>query len=345
MADIRYLERAFADAGVVEIRHQAGGSWRAGWFDDQGAAVRAIEARSGAGNLYTTLNRPGAGIRATNRFGGRFLGNDDMSNVVRMVFDFDPVRPTGLPSTDAEMTAAAECRDAVVAGLRAAGDWPAPALGLSGNGAHAVWRVNVDLSKSDWPAATGILYAAIRNKFADMLAERGVLFDTAVRNPGRIWRLYGVMNRKGESTPERPHRLASIWLPSRWDRIPGKKIAALVERWAPAVIKERKAVSAPILVKGRGDYRSLDIVAWFESRGLYRRYLEGAAHEVLCPWQDEHTRKGGKADTVIFTNAEGWPGFFCHHAHCAGRNVLDVMRLWGDADNYCARQWEGRRHG
>jgi len=31
-----------------------------------------------------------------------------------------------------------------------------------------------------------------------------------VFNPARIWKLYGTVSRKGDSIPERPHRLARI---------------------------------------------------------------------------------------------------------------------------------------
>ena len=37
-----------------------------------------------------------------------------------------------------------------------------------------------------------------------------VAIDTSVHNPARIWRLPGTMNCKGDSIPERPHRMARI---------------------------------------------------------------------------------------------------------------------------------------
>lgn len=34
--------------------------------------------------------------------------------------------------------------------------------------------------------------------------------DVTVFNPARIWKLYGTMARKGDSTPDRPHRKSYI---------------------------------------------------------------------------------------------------------------------------------------
>jgi hypothetical protein len=34
--------------------------------------------------------------------------------------------------------------------------------------------------------------------------------DVSVANAGRIWKLYGCVAKKGENTPERPHRISRI---------------------------------------------------------------------------------------------------------------------------------------
>jgi len=48
---------------------------------------------------------------------------------------------------------------------------------------------------------------------------------------------------------------------------------------------------------------------------------------------------------VIFEAGDGWPGFHCKHAHCADRTIRDVISLWPDADDFCARAFERRaRH-
>jgi hypothetical protein len=75
---------------------------------------------------------------------------------------------------------------------------------------------------------------------------------------------------------------------------------------------------------------------------MYIGHIADNVHEVACPWEREHSSASPR-DTVVFSDdGSGWPGFFCHHAHCAGRTIRDVIQLWGDASNWCARQWEGR---
>lgn len=340
-ADLAYLHHAFRDCGIVELRHHTGDRWESGLFNDIGKFTRAVDERRHVGNLYTSLNRPDGRV-ASNDFGTRPLKNEDIAKIRRIVFDFDPARPTGTASTDAELRAAIRCRDAVIAALRGCG-WPQPAFGMSGNGAHAVYRTNI-LATPDWRTGSAILYAWIQREFKDLFAEQCVLFDPVVRNPGRIWRLYGTVNRKGESTADRPHRTATIRIPSTWECVKASQIQTAIDRWTPAVVHERRT-SAPAghFRPGRGDYRTLDVVRWFAAHGLYRRHIENHVHAVVCPWRDEHTAKGGITETVIFEGTGGWPGFHCHHAHCAGRGIRDVMALFGDADAFCLQQREVRR--
>jgi hypothetical protein len=280
---------------------------------------------------------------------GAALRDDNVDTVVRIPFDFDPDRPAGTPSTDAEIGRAEYCREQIVAALLGAG-WPMPALGMSGNGAHALWRCCIKASPT-WKATAQGLYAGVARQFADVFAAAGVKFDTTVRNPARIWRLYGSVNRKGEPTPERPHREARIVLPAGpWQVVRPEQIERLVALWAPQAQRERKVVDldqARQLRSGSGDYTTLDAIAWFAAHGAYLRPLDAGKHAVRCPWAHEHTTSSPAtgSDTVVFDDPGRWPTFHCSHSHCAGRSILDVMQVWGDADRYCARAWEGRRHG
>jgi hypothetical protein len=93
---------------------------------------------------------------------------------------------------------------------------------------------------------------------------------------------------------------------------------------------------------GRGDLATLDVCAWFAAHGLLKRGLGGGKHAVVCPWLDEHSTPDAPygTDTVVWDAESGnWPTFHCSHAHCEGRKIVHVMRLWGDADRHCARPW------
>src|SRR5262249_38894958 len=68
-------------------------------------------------------------------------------------------------------------------------------------------------------------------------------------------------------------------------------------------------------------------------------------HAVVCPWAEEHSTEGSDTSTVIFEPSEGrgW-AFKCLHAHCAGRNIQDVLQKLGipDPDSFPALKNGGR---
>jgi len=97
---------------------------------------------------------------------------------------------------------------------------------------------------------------------------------------------------------------------------------------------------SPARINGKGDYSTLDIVAWLSSLGLYLRPIGPGVHAVRCPWSEEHSLKGWASSTVVFENAGRWPGFHCHHSHCEGRTVRDVMALLGGMDEFCRESFK-----
>jgi hypothetical protein len=124
-----YLDHAMHDAGRIELRHQDGDRWTSGLFDDIGALRLEIRSRAATGNLFTTINAPRL-MACSNAMGNRALADADVALHTRLVFDFDPIRPKGTPSTDAEMRAAVAARDRMVAAMQSTG-WPHPATALS----------------------------------------------------------------------------------------------------------------------------------------------------------------------------------------------------------------------
>ncbi|MEX2479443.1 MAG: hypothetical protein WD928_01140 [Gammaproteobacteria bacterium] len=338
-----YLRQLLQDAHVVELRHQHGERWASGTFSNLADLERAIRERQAVGNLYTSLNRPD--VKARNGFSARPLRDEDMTTICRIVFDLDPKRPAGTASTEPELQAATKARDLVVCLLSTHG-WPTPATAISGNGAHVVYRTLL-VNSLVWRQSAAALYAGLRLRLAAEMEDLGVDFDTTVRNPARIWRLYGTENRKGEATADRPHRQATIRLPAGgWQTVKAAVIERTVAALTPVVTRVRQArPHAP--VDGQGDYATLDIVSWFAAHGAYRRPLVDGKHAVTCPWSHEHsTTSQSGTDSVIWESAgDRWPTFHCSHSHCDGRTLRDVLALWGGADPFCTRIWEGRRNG
>ena len=331
MAD--YLDHALRDAGRIELRHQDGDRWVSGLFDDIGALRLAIHRQAARGNLYTSINAPKL-MPVSNAMHDRALVDDDIVMRTRLVFDFDPIRPKNTPSTDTEMRAAGTARDRLVSAFSAAG-WPQPATALSGNGAHALYRVRMKVS-SESTAMLKALYVGLKADFD----TNEVDFDTTVRNPSRIWRLYGCVNRKGIPTLARPHRIAQASIPGRWQAVSPQQIERMASMYVrrPQPPAPRPAQS----IDGDGDYTTLDIAGWFEAHGHYRRPLDGGMHAVRCPWNSDHSNVDTEQSTATVVwepTGRCWPNFRCLHAHCDGRGIKDVLQAWGDADAFCARAW------
>lgn len=334
----RYIERALADNGLIELRHQAGKQWTSGLFDDADSLLTAARERHRTGNLFISLNRPSPRV-ADNRMVSTSLGNDDIQWVTRLFFDFDPVRPKGCSSTEDELCHAQHSATELSKMLRAMG-WPDPLVAMSGNGYHLLYRCHLPNTEE-----VGEQLAAIYSGLWQDCTTHQVDFDRTVRNPGRICTLYGAEKRKGVSTSDRPHRRSRIitW-PREWKQVRRQHFDSLVNFYAakqkPATLGHK--VSRPIgrRVDGAGDYSTLDVVAWFTANGLYERHITDIIHAVKCPWEDEHTEIH-RNDTVIYANDDGtWPGFHCKHSHCEGRTIQDVIHLLGDADTFCAHSWE-----
>ena len=87
--------------------------------------------------------------------------------------------------------------------------WPDPLVGDSGNGGHLVYPLDLSLEEETSALLKAVLDGLAR-RYADQLARLNLELDQAVFNPARLTKLYGTMARKGDHTPDRPHRLSRI---------------------------------------------------------------------------------------------------------------------------------------
>jgi len=336
-APLDYLTALVRESGLVELRHHDRGWWTTRWFDSARGLLEVAERLSATGNLYTSLHRPRPGCRSVASTDP--ITNGDVERFTRLFFDFDPVRPADTASTEEELAEAEERARGLAAHLRRYG-WPEPALAMSGNGWHLHYRTALPNTPTT-EATLRTLYNGLHRQFSDDV----VFFDRSVRNAGRICALYGYTKRKGTASAERPHRTAAIWIPQEWRQVQPRHVETLAARYAAQAEQQRERRreqdrGGEFRHRGKGDYSTLDVVAWFTAHGLYRYPIEDHKHAVHCPWMGEHTTPTTRSDTLVYEADEGWPGFFCHHAHCVGRNIRDVIALLGDADRFCARRWQ-----
>ena len=186
-----------------------GGTVR-GYFQDLDKAAQAASGWSGkAAGVYVTLNpvHPALYARAADRMESYAKSTTSDADIVRrrwLPVDLDPVRPAGISSSDAEHEAALalalEVRDALTVS-----GWQEPVYADSGNGAHLLYRI--DLPNDD---PTTRLIETCLKALASRFSTPTVKLDTGVANASRIWKLYGTMACKGDSVPDRPHRLARV---------------------------------------------------------------------------------------------------------------------------------------
>lgn len=334
---LSYIEQLFRDNGVVELRI-LGARPIVGLYDDQGAFLRDARQYWQHGHVYSTLNAPKPRVVA-NRLGhGKALKDEDIGWITRLPFDFDPVRPAGVSSSDTELEQAYDARNNLIDFLGGRG-WPEPIRACSGNGYHAQYAMRLPNN-----GQIAELLGRVYQKLAGEFNTPTVHFDTKVRNPSRVFRLYGTVNRKGPFTEERPHRQSDVLMPCSWVEVTLEQLTELDQYFlnteASAELSPAKSVYFDC--PGKGDYRTLDVVGWFKQHGFYKRSsAQLGKHYVICPWVFEHSSLDSpdKTDTIIFEADGGWPGFYCSHAHCEGRTIREVLWLWRDADYFCSRTY------
>lgn len=206
---------ALVQAGTVfEIRLLGAGNKRrvdAGYFNSPAAAATALAGLDGNyQGVYFTPNPvlPELLARSANRITPWAQVTSMDPDVTRrhwLLIDIDPIRPSGISSTDAEHEAALERARQVVGYLTLLYGFCDPMMNDSGNGAHVLYPINEPNTEQVRDTIAKFL-KCLRAKFTDSQCD----VDTTVFNAARIFRVPGTWARKGDSVPDRPHRKARI---------------------------------------------------------------------------------------------------------------------------------------
>jgi len=134
-----------------------------GYFNDPAALARAAVQLNAAQlpGIYITLNpcNPALLARAVNRIRYRADLTTQDQDILRrrwLLIDCDPVRPSGISSSDQEHGRAIATACGIWDDLRSIG-WPDPVVCDSGNGAHLLYRLDL----ANTPAVTQSIKATL----------------------------------------------------------------------------------------------------------------------------------------------------------------------------------------
>ena len=220
------LNKLFAADDILEIRAiDSNGKVYAGFFDKHHhkEMISEIVRLNDFANVFIILNHFADDSTILEKYQNINVVKDknlnltkssDIRNVDYFLVDIDPVRPTGVSSTNEELNAAWLVCDQVRAYLSSLG-FNCPIIAMSGNGYHILYPI-IDKPLEIYNQSLGnkkenedLFHNALK-VLALKFNNDQVKIDTSVAKAGQLIKLYGTVARKGENTIERPHRLSRI---------------------------------------------------------------------------------------------------------------------------------------
>lgn len=293
----------------------------AGYFDDfdlAAAEVAKLDAQCQPTGIYWTLNRinPACMARYANRFEFSPKQTTTDNDIVRrrwLLIDIDSGAVAGVSSSQDELDRAIETADHCATFLETMLGWVRPAMAMSGNGAHLLYRID-EPATVETTTTIKRLYEALRTMYA--------MVDTSVHNASRICKLYGTVSRKGEHTEARPHRMALLTHGETEclsaDQF--KSINGMCNQIVPPRSRGGQPVRKPI-----------EVEAWCAHNGVQIKRIDswnGGQRFVLehCQFDESH----GGTSSAIFQLASGAMVYRCLHASCEGKTWTMLREKFGD---------------
>lgn len=327
------LQALVSPGSVFEVRipkYKYKSRTEAGYFDSIDHAAQAIaryDTQKETKGIYVTLNPcdPSLLARACNRIEPNMETTTNDSQIARrtrFLIDCDPVRASGISSTDAQFQAAQERAEAVQAWLTAAG-WPEPLVAESGNGAHRIYGLDLPNDEEHTILLQRCLQA-VAARFNDDI----VTIDTGVFNAARISKVYGTMTRKGDSTTDRPHRRSVlITVPSPFEPVPLALLQQLADQ-APQPEPKAKPLNGVHLNGARPPTGPLQGGAAFVEAFLSKHQIGinkekqqayGTVYRLdSCPFCGESDNAA-----VITVRNNDAISYSCKHNRCQGKTWPD----------------------
>ncbi len=296
-----------------------------GWFNEYEKAAEiamALDESVQPSAIYVGLNPCDQALlaRASQRLksGVNRTSAEYILSLNNLLLDFDPVRPSGVSSTDREHQLALEKAHEVRDYLNGLG-WPEPLLGDSGNGAHCIYKIKLENTPENVEIVKNCLRA-----LNDRFGSKEVDIDQKVFDPARISKLYGTFTRKGDNVPDRPHRPAQIVsVPEEPETVPYELLKALADS-APTEVKSPRLVSTGKSALDKG----FDVQTYLEDHDIPVKKDKQHGSSILyileeCLFNPDHA--GGEA--AIGQTEAGTLFYQCFHNSCQARTWAEARQI------------------
>lgn len=320
------IEQIHPDGELFETRIICGKKVISGYFDNVDVLLNAIKTVDLRGmNVYFTLNQINKNLayrkqKDTFILGANATQDPDVDGYTWLFIDIDPERPAGISSSDDELKEAYEVAGRVYTYLKDFG-FEEPIKGISGNGAHLLYRIQLGNTDENIKLVERCL-----NALAMLFNTDKIKIDTVNSNPSRVCKLYGSLAQKGKNAKERPHRFSKIVGDLKQVKVTDKMY---LEKLA-AELPEETVKPTRYNNYNTNDF---DVEEWLDRYGL--RYsiksgTEGTKYILdECPFNGDHKAP----DSMVVKMRSGAIGFKCLHNSCSHYKWQD-LRLKFEPDAY-----------
>ena len=297
-----------------------------GYYENKEKLLRDTFRYDGVNNIFFTLNVFSEDLLARGKdklieYASHTISDSEITRRELLLIDVDPKRPAGVSSTDEELQSSETVLIEVVNFLTSEG-FPEPVIACSGNGYHALYKVDPPNTKEVTQLYKDFLYA-LDSKFSNDKAQ----IDKTTYNPARITKMYGTIACKGDSTENRPHRRSRILkAPNEFNVVDEALLKKVAELYTNKNTTSKKVnnVHNKSVVKG-----SINIEEWLREKGLDVSKVKEEVDRTVyvletCPWDSTHTDKSASI-TQFNTGAISAK---CHHDSCSHENWSSLKKLY-----------------
>lgn len=249
-------------------------------------------------------------------------------DVVRMRWlpiDIDPDRPTGTPSSDAELDLAKSAARVLFKEMSVI-MCAEPLVISSGNGMHLLWSISLSKTNSGWGEEPNLIKRCLASasKICIESGISGITVDQKVFNPGRVWKIPGCFSQKGCELSEqsRFYRMSQLaYAPKSLIAVSRERLEAFA---GPAKADPPRRSETPLAVPREVFYPE----DWLRSHGIaisHTKPWHDATAYVLeqCPFNSGHR----SPDSMLLQFADGRVVFYCSHNSCRSKGWFDFREM------------------